>query len=168
MIGFVQGSGDGVKAGLRIVNRKPEILFELIRFVMERCKIYGDPDKWLSDLISETKIRELIRSGKHAEMLQITNIDNKWARYWLNESIEFAFNFIESSLSTLVRLLARKALHWKQRYLRLLLESKRTLMIEKAVIMILFTLQHMGVKLRKMVIRGDLYPKLIFLKFYLS
>ena len=73
MIGFVQGPGDGVKASLRIVNRKPEILFELIRFVMERCKIYDDPDKWLSDLISETKIRELIRSGKHAAL----NASNK-------------------------------------------------------------------------------------------
>lgn len=114
VIGFVQGPGDGVKAGLRIVNRKPEILFELIRFVMERCKIYGDPDKWLSDLISETKIRELIRSGKHAALnASNKNIDNKWARYWLNESIEFTFNFLESSLSALVRLLARKVLHWK-------------------------------------------------------
>lgn len=81
---------------------------------MERCKIYGDPDKWLSDLISETKIRELIRSGKHAALnASNKNIDNKWARYWSNESIEFTFNFLESSLSALVRLLARKVLHWK-------------------------------------------------------
>lgn len=152
VIGFVQGPGDGVKAGLRIVNRKPEILFELIRFVMERCKIYGDPDKWLSDLISETKIRELIRSGKHAALnASNKNIDNKWARYWLNESIEFTFNFLESSLSALVRLLARKVLHWKTKIPKTSARKKRTLMIEMAVIMILHITQHMGVKLRKMV-----------------
>ncbi|MEJ5138076.1 MULTISPECIES: hypothetical protein [Acinetobacter] len=116
VIGFIPGPGDGVKAGLRIVNRKPEILFELIRFIMAHCKIYGDPERWLSELISDKKIRELIRSGKR-EALNASNknIDNKWAKYWLNQSIEITFNFLEASISSLIQLLARKVLHWKKK-----------------------------------------------------
>lgn len=116
VIGFIPGPGDGVKAGLRIVNRKPEILFELIRFIMAHCKIYGDPERWLSELISDKKIRELIRSGKR-EALNASNknIDNKWAKYWLNQSIEITFNFLEASISSLIQLLARKVLNWKKK-----------------------------------------------------
>lgn len=114
VIGFIPGPGDGLKAGLRIVNRKPEILFELIRFIMTHCKIYGNPEQWLSEIISDTKIRELIRSGKR-EALNASNknIGNRWAKYWINQSIEITFNFLEASISSLVQLLARKVLHWK-------------------------------------------------------
>ncbi|RZH35305.1 hypothetical protein [Acinetobacter pittii] len=114
VIGFIPGPGDGLKAGLRIVNRKPEILFELIRFIMTHCKIYGNPEQWLSEIISDTKIRELIRSGKR-EALNASNknIGNRWAKYWINQSIEITFNFLEACISSLVQLLARKVLHWK-------------------------------------------------------
>ncbi|MBJ9908837.1 hypothetical protein [Acinetobacter bereziniae] len=116
VIGFIPGPGDGLKAGLRIVNRKPEILFELIRFIMTHCKIYGNPEQWLSEIISDAKIRELIRSGKR-EALNASNknIGNRWAKYWINQSIEITFNFLEASISSLVQLLARKVLHWKKK-----------------------------------------------------
>lgn len=83
---------------------------------MAHCKIYGDPERWLSELISDKKIRELIRSGKR-EALNASNknIDNKWAKYWLNQSIEITFNFLEASISSLIQLLARKVLHWKKK-----------------------------------------------------
>lgn len=114
IIGFIPGPGDGVKAGLRIVNRKPEILFELIRFVMMHCKIYGDPEKWLSEVVSDKTIRALIQSAKREALAASNkNIDNRWAKYWVNQSIEFTFNFIEASVSSLIQLLARKILHWK-------------------------------------------------------
>lgn len=116
IIGFIPGPGDGVKAGLRIVNRKPEILFELIRFIMTHCKIHGDPEKWLAEVISDKKIRELIRSGKQASInASNNNIDSRWAKYWVNQSIELTFNFLENSISSLIQLLARKVLHWKSK-----------------------------------------------------
>lgn len=114
IIGFIPGPGDGVKAGLRIVNRRPEILFELIRFIMAHCKIYGDPEKWLSAVVSDKTIRALIQSAKREALTASNkNIDNKWAKYWINESIEITFDFIEASVSSLIQLLARKILHWK-------------------------------------------------------
>lgn len=116
IIGFIPGPGDGVKAGLRIVNRRPEILFELIRFIMTHCKIYGDPEKWLSEIVSDKKIRALIQSGKREALnASNNNIDNKWVKYWINQSIEFTFNFLELSISSLIQLLARKILHWKSK-----------------------------------------------------
>lgn len=109
-------SRDGVKVGLRIVNRRPEILFELIRFIMTHCKIYGDPEKWLSEIVSDKKIRALIQSGKREALnASNNNIDNKWVKYWINQSIEFTFNFLELSISSLIQLLARKILHWKSK-----------------------------------------------------
>lgn len=120
VIGFIPGPGpgpgpgDGVKAGFKIVNKKPEILFELIRFIMTYCKQYGDPEKWLSEIISDTRIRGLIQSAKKAALhASDQNIDNKFAKYWVNQSIELTFDFLENSISTLIQLLARKVLHWK-------------------------------------------------------
>ena len=114
VIGFIPGPGDGVKAGLKIVNRKPEILFELIRFIMTHCKQYGDPEKWLGEIVNDKKIRELIRSAKSAALdASKHNIDNKYARYWIDQSIEITFDFLEASISSLIQLLARKILHWK-------------------------------------------------------
>ena len=114
VIGFIPGPGDGVKVGLKIVNRKPEILFELIRFIMTHCKQYGDPEKWLGEIVNDKKIRELIRSAKNAALdASKHNIDNKYARYWVDQSIEITFDFLEASISSLIQLLARKILHWK-------------------------------------------------------
>lgn len=114
VIGFIPGAGDGVKTGFRIVNRRPEILFSLIRYVMTECKIYGDPEKWLEELISETKIKTLLQKGKQ-EALNASNknIDSDWAKSWINQSIEFTFSFLDSMLANLIQLLARKVLHWK-------------------------------------------------------
>ena len=116
IIGFIPGPGDGLKAGLRIVNRRPEILFELVRFIMAHCKIYGDPEKWLSEVVSDKTIRSLIQKAKREALTASNkNIDNKWVKYWINQSIEITFNFIEASVSSLIQLLARKILHWKAR-----------------------------------------------------
>ncbi|WP_111896150.1 hypothetical protein [Acinetobacter sp. MB5] len=114
IIGFIPGAGDGIKTGLRIVNRRPELLFEVIRFVMVQCKVYGDPEKWLDSIINVQKIRQLIQKAKQ-EALNASNknIDSQWAKYWVNQSIELSFNFIDSMVSRLVELLLRKILHWK-------------------------------------------------------
>ncbi len=114
VIGFIPGPGDGVKTGFRIVNKKPEILFELIRFIMTHCKQYGDPEKWLAEIINDKRIRGLLQNAKKAALdASNKNIENKYAKYWVNQSIEFTFGFLENSISTLIQLLARKVLHWK-------------------------------------------------------
>lgn len=116
IIGFLPVAGDGLKAGFRLVNRKPEILFEMVSLILVHAKIYGDPESYLNRIINVAYIRTLIQAAKKESLLAADKkIGNEWAKYWVQQSIEVTFNFFEQNLSYLVELMLRKVLSWKRK-----------------------------------------------------
>lgn len=78
IIGWVPGPGDGVKKSLRIVNRDPQryapVLFDLLRFVLQECRIKTSPEALLAQIFDSAALRaeldEVIAGVKESSAFQ--------------------------------------------------------------------------------------------------
>lgn len=70
LVGWIPGPGDGVKKSLRIVNRDPDrfaqVLYDLLRFVLQECGIKTSPEALLEEIFNASKLKaqiDTIRQG---------------------------------------------------------------------------------------------------------
>lgn len=120
LIAFIPGAGDGIKAGFRIVNRRPEILFDLLSMIIleynkySSNKIYGDPEKWLDNILNHNYINSLVnRARQEALSYSRQQVSNKFLQYWINQSIIGAFEILESLLPSILKVITAKVRRWK-------------------------------------------------------
>lgn len=123
IIAFIPGAGDGIKIGFRLVDKKPEILFDLLRFIINEYNeinpnkpIYGDPEQWLNDILDISNIKKNLADAKR-EAFEATKkeISSDFLRYFIDASIEKSFDFLESSISIIISVMIRKVISWKRK-----------------------------------------------------
>lgn len=120
LIAFIPGAGDGIKAGFRIVDKKPEILFDLLSMIISEYnkrsanKIYGDPEKWLDNILNRSYINDLVdKAEKEALAYNKQKTSNQFLQYWINQSITGTFNILETLLPSVLSVIQAKVRKWK-------------------------------------------------------
>lgn len=121
LIAFIPGAGDGIKAGFRIVNRRPEILFDLLSMVISEYnksspkKIYGNPEQWLDDILNPGYIKGLVNTAKkEALAYNKQKTSNQFLKYWIDQSILGTFNILETLLPSVLSVIQAKVRKWKR------------------------------------------------------
>ncbi|UYZ81559.1 hypothetical protein LP123_02055 [Moraxella bovis] len=121
LIAFIPGAGDGIKAGFRIVNKRPEILFDLLSMIIEEYnkrsskKIYGNPETWLDNILNRSYINGLInKAKKEALAYNSQKNSNQFLKYWIDQSILGAFNILETLLPSVLSVIQAKVRKWKR------------------------------------------------------
>lgn len=68
LVGWIPGPGDGVKKALRIVNKDPQrfapVLFDLLRFVLQKCGVNTSPEELLDQIFNADKLKAQIEKIK--------------------------------------------------------------------------------------------------------
>lgn len=120
LIAFIPGAGDGIKAGFRIVDKKPEILFDLLSMIISEYnkrsanKIYGNPEKWLDNILNRSYINDLVdKAEKEALAYNKQKTSNQFLQYWINQSITGTFNILETLLPSVLSVIQAKVRKWK-------------------------------------------------------
>lgn len=121
LIAFIPGAGDGIKAGFRIVNRRPEVLFDLLSMVISEYnksspkKIYGNPEQWLDDILNPGYIKGLVNTAKkEALAYNKQKTSNQFLKYWIDQSILGTFNILETLLPSVLSVIQAKVRKWKR------------------------------------------------------
>lgn len=121
LIAFIPGAGDGIKAGFRIVNKRPEILFDLLSMIIEEYnkrsskKIYGNPETWLDNILNRSYINDLVnKAKKEALAYNSQKTSNQFLKYWIDQSILGTFNILETLLPSVLSVIQAKVRKWKR------------------------------------------------------
>lgn len=120
IIAFIPGAGDGIKAGFRIVNKRPEILFDLLSMIIieynqhSSKKIYGNPETWLDNILNLSYINKLVsKAKKEALAYNQKKTSNQFLKYWIDQSILGTFNILEALLPHVLSVIQAKVRRWK-------------------------------------------------------
>jgi hypothetical protein len=111
MLGWIQGPGDALKIGFRGINKNPELLFDMARFILQKLGEHADAEAWLDGMLKDSKIRGAI-SGARLQTVQYIK-DSDWILDDIIPLVESVFNMVESNLSSFIMLLANRVLYWK-------------------------------------------------------
>lgn len=111
LIGWLQGPGDALKIGIRGVAKRPELLFDMVRFILQKLGQHADAEKWLDGMLKESKIKGAIGAARKQVVKYIRESDLIWDG--VIPAIEAVFKMVEDNLGAFVALLARKVMHWK-------------------------------------------------------
>ena len=115
LVGWVPGPGDGVKKSLRLVNKDPQryapILFDLLRRVLEICKIDTSPETLLDELFNAGKLRTSIDKIRQAiedsEVFRSLSPESQ-------DTLKRSMQYVRAELPALVGIVQRRLLKWKK------------------------------------------------------
>lgn len=115
LIGWIPGPGDGVKKTLRLVNKEPErfapILFDLLRKVLEICRIDTSPETLLDELFNASKLRadiDKIRQAiENSELFARLSPESQ-------STIKQGLHYVQAELPALIGIVERRLLRWKK------------------------------------------------------
>jgi hypothetical protein len=115
LIGWVPGPGDGVKKTLRLVNQDPQrfapILFDLLRKVLEICKVDTSPETLLDGLFNAGKLHANIAAIRQAiedsELFAQLSPESQ-------DTIKQGLRYVQAELPALLGIVERRLLRWKK------------------------------------------------------
>jgi hypothetical protein len=113
MLGWIQGPGDALKIGFRGINKNPELLFDMVRFILQKLGEHADAEAWLDGMLKDSKIRGAISGARRQTVQYIKDSDLIWDA--IIPTVESVFNMVESNLSSFIMLLANRVLYWKSK-----------------------------------------------------
>jgi len=115
LIGWIPGPGDGVKKSLRLVNKNPQrfapILFDLLREVLEICKVKTSPEALLDEIFNASKLKaQMIEIRKSIEQSSLFKELSQEQQDKAHRYLQLA----EANLPPWVGIVQKRLAHWKK------------------------------------------------------
>lgn len=116
LVGWIPGPGDGVKKSLRLVNKNPDrfapVLFDLLRFVLQQCRIYTSPEALLQEIFNadklKTQLQEIRRSIEESSTFQALPEGAQ-------QAVTSTLNLAQASLPLMVLVVEKRIRKWTKK-----------------------------------------------------